>query len=105
MDKIAFFSMDIESLYDTFILKDKAKYNNTYSYEEKMIDYLDLLDKYNIKATFFVTISSLNKVKDILIDAIKRGHEVALHGLTHKSPLDMTDSEFIYNLREGKILN
>ena len=102
MDKIAFFSMDIESLYDTFILKDKAKYNEAYSYEEKMIDYLNLLDKYNIKATLFVTITSLNKVKDILKEAIKRGHEVALHGLTHKSPMDMTEIEFINNLKEGK---
>lgn len=41
---------------------------------------LDLLDKYGIKATFFVVNTSY---LDILPDMVKRGHTVAMHTSTH----------------------
>lgn len=44
---------------------------------------LDILDKYNVKATFFVT----NQFKDythLIGEEARRGHVVAVHTLTHK---------------------
>lgn len=103
MHNTAFFTMDVESLYDSLALYQKGnQYNQKYSLEENLRYYLDLLEKYNIKATLFVVISSLNKCEGILKEALKRGHEIALHGLNHKSPMDMTDEEFILSIREGK---
>lgn len=41
---------------------------------------LDILDKYNVKATFFVINTEYNKyMKDI----VERGHTIALHSYTH----------------------
>ncbi len=103
MDKYAFFSMDVESLYDSLILYNKGNpYNSKYSYEELLKYYIELLDKYNIKATFFVTVTSLPICKDILEKALQNGHEIGLHGLNHRSPMDMTNDEFRESIRQGK---
>ena len=34
--------------------------------------------------------------------AIEKGHEIALHGLNHDSPLAMTKNEFIQNISKAK---
>lgn len=102
--KYAFMTMDVESFYDIECLKDKnAKYDERYSCEEAIKGYIDLLDKYNIKGTFFTLYSSLNLVKPYLLDATKKGHEVALHGLNHKSPLSMSENEFEKNIVDAKL--
>ena len=45
-------------------------------------DILDILDKYNVKATFFVTCSSyLEQYSKIILE---KGHTLALHTCTHK---------------------
>lgn len=47
---------------------------------------LDILDKYNIKATFFVLGSSIDAnegAKDILKEEVKRGHAIANHTYGH----------------------
>jgi len=43
-----------------------------------------LLDKYNIKATFFVTCDCIEKYPKIFRQLIKQGHEIALHGYRHE---------------------
>ena len=43
---------------------------------------LDVLDKYNVKATFFVTGNNLNYA-DMIGEAYRRGHTIALHTYTH----------------------
>ena len=51
--KVAFMTMDVESFYDIECFKGKnVDYNKEYSCEEAMIDYVHLLDKYNIKHLF-----------------------------------------------------
>ncbi|MGX8795599.1 polysaccharide deacetylase family protein [Fusibacter sp. JL298sf-3] len=44
---------------------------------------LDLLDYYDIKATFFVTGYQVKKNPDILKDIVNRGHAVGNHSATH----------------------
>ena len=47
---------------------------------------LDILDKYNVKATFFVLGSSIDKneeAKEILKEQVKRGHAIANHTYSH----------------------
>lgn len=43
---------------------------------------LDILDKYNVKATFFVT-NQFSKYVPLIAEENKRGHKVAVHSLTH----------------------
>ena len=58
----------------------------------------DLLDKYNIKATFFVLGSSIDAnegAKDILKEEVKRGHAIANHTYGH-------DYSYLY---PGRVMN
>lgn len=54
---------------------------------------MDLLDKYNVKATFFVPgINALNH-PDVMRDIHNRGHEVACHGWKHEDISNMPRDE------------
>lgn len=44
---------------------------------------LDLLDKYNLKATFFLVASNVLKYPDIAREIVRRGHVAGCHDLTH----------------------
>ena len=44
---------------------------------------LDLLDKYQIKATFFVVGTNAEYYKNTLMEIVKRGHEIGNHTFSH----------------------
>jgi len=44
---------------------------------------LDILDKYNVKVTFFVT-NQFSDYQDMIGEAHRRGHTIAMHTYTHK---------------------
>ena len=83
--KKAFLTMDVELLEDTGCLKEKGIKTPI-----KMLDgvdeYLNLLDKYQIKSTFFALAYSYEDSKDFLRKIIEKGHEIALHGYYHELP-------------------
>lgn len=60
---------------------------------EYTMDILNTLDKYNAKATFFVTCS--DKLSKISKEIVKRGHTIALHTCTHRYK-DIYKSEEAY---------
>jgi peptidoglycan/xylan/chitin deacetylase (PgdA/CDA1 family) len=47
-------------------------------------EYLDVLDHHGARATFFVLGRTVETRHDDLRDMVRRGHEVAGHGFTHK---------------------
>ena len=51
---------------------------------------LDILNKYGIKAIFFVLVENALKYPKLIRRELKEGHQIGLHGLTHKSFNDMT---------------
>lgn len=66
---------------------------------------LDLYDKYDVKATFFYIANFAKKCPDIVKMVQEKGHEVALHGLTHDHRFafdTMPYEEQLAHLREGK---
>lgn len=105
MKKTAFFTMDVESFGDISCLRGnpRAEYDE-FRIEHVIDDYLELLDRYGVKATFFVLCSSLEYTKEYLLRAVKGGHEIALHGLTHDIPAQMDGEELKRHLIEGKAL-
>ena len=105
MNKTAFFTMDVESFRDISCLRENpcAEYDD-FRIEYTIGSYLDLLDKYNIKATFFVLCSSLGRTKEFLTRAVCGGHEIALHGLTHDIPAKMNREELKKQIAEGKMM-
>ncbi len=54
---------------------------------------LKLLDKHNIKATFFVTYPVLKKNKKVFFMLKKKGHEIASHSYSHKRLDKMKSAE------------
>lgn len=48
---------------------------------------IDILDKYHVKATFFMIGREMNKHPDIVKDLAKHGHVVANHTYTHPSDI------------------
>ncbi|MDI9309706.1 MAG: polysaccharide deacetylase family protein [Limnohabitans sp.] len=78
------------------------EYGKEISFEEQMsisIDgttkILDLLDKHNIKATFFSTATFAMNSKEVIDRIVKSGHEIASHNYFH------TDFE-VKHLKESK---
>lgn len=65
---------------------------------------LDLLDKYNIKATFFVLGWIAEKVPDLVKDIYRRGHEIASHGYSHILNYKMSEEEMRKDLKKSKEL-
>ena len=51
---------------------------------ENTIKILDILDKYEIQATFFVVGPSYKLKNDLLNEIIKRGHTLAMHSYNHE---------------------
>lgn len=47
-------------------------------------DILDILDSYNIKATFFVVGKETDSAKEALQDIVARGHTLGMHSYSHK---------------------
>lgn len=70
-------------------------------YEQNTIKTLDLLDRYDTKATFFVLgwIADLNP--DLIREIVARGHEVGSRGFYHRSAKNLTPDEFREDLRRS----
>ncbi len=47
-------------------------------------DYLDVLDRHHATATFFVLGSLAETRRDDVLEIVRRGHEIAGHGYTHR---------------------
>lgn len=54
---------------------------------------LTLLDKYNVKATFFVPADTARRHPDIVKEIHSRGHEIGHHGDVHESPVNVEFDE------------
>ena len=63
---------------------------------------LDLLDNYNVKATFFVLGWIADEQPEIVREVAARGHEIASRGYYHRSLREMTPGEFREDLARAK---
>ena len=64
---------------------------------------LDILDKYNAKATFFVVGKMADRYPDLVREILKRGHEVANHSQTHPNITKLTDNQVLSELLECRL--
>ena len=62
--------------------------------ERNTLAALDLLDECGVKATFFTVGWLATQIEDLLVEIVRRGHEVASKGHHHRSPKHMTSGEF-----------
>jgi peptidoglycan-N-acetylglucosamine deacetylase len=63
---------------------------------------LDILKKYNVRATFFVISSLINKqTAPLLKRMINEGHIIANHGVDHFNSNTITEEKFLSNIRDN----
>lgn len=60
---------------------------------------LDVLDAYNVKATFFVTGQNL-KYADMIGEAFRRGHTIALHSYSHEYDIYSSPETYYEDLQK-----
>jgi len=65
---------------------------------------LDLLDEFDVKATFFVLGWVAERKPELVKEIAGRGHEVASHGYGHRRVYNQTQSEFRDDIRRSKAL-
>ena len=65
---------------------------------------LDILDQYNIKATFFCVGDNVRKYRHIYEELIHRGHSVGNHTFHHLQGWQNRSSKFLDNARKAKEL-
>ncbi|MFF0458772.1 polysaccharide deacetylase family protein [Streptomyces mexicanus] len=54
---------------------------------------LDLLDRYRLPATFFVPGVTAERWPHVMENVAERGHEIAMHGFTHRHPVHLSEGE------------
>ena len=69
--------------------------------EQSTAKILELLDKYNVIATFFVLGWIAERVPSLIAEIADKGHEIATHGYSHTLLTEMTPSEFESDLRKA----
>ncbi|AST93639.1 hypothetical protein BC6307_21410 [Sutcliffiella cohnii] len=100
--KKAYLTIDIEEWYHLDYLKTYEVNKNEVETIPQIFDFLDMLDKLNIKATFFTLAELAHKHADIIRDIRDRGHEIGCHGLDHELLYNKTDADFKEQVIEGK---
>lgn len=101
MKKYAVLSMDIEDWYhlDYFTTK---KINRSYSMLDGLTNYVDLLNYYGIKSTFFTLSELTDSAKEQILYAANSGHEIACHGKNHARPQTIDIVTFEAEIAEAK---
>ena len=98
--KYAVLSMDIEDWHQLYYFLGKADTN--YSMLDGFVNYVDLLNRFDIKTTFFTLSDVADGIKDELKYAVSCGHEIACHGKSHTRPIDFTPEQFREEISEAK---
>lgn len=98
--KIAVLSMDVEDWYHLYYFLGKA--DNSYSMIDGFETYVELMNKYDIKTTFFVLSELADNIKHQLRYAVSCGHEIACHGKRHIRPIDISCEEFRAEIIDAK---
>ena len=99
--KTAVIGIDVEDWYHLDYLTSKEK-NNDLSMLDGFDVIMDILKKNKCLASLFVVGEIVNKMRNKLLIASEEGHEIGSHGYSHKSPLLMTDQEFISEIENTK---
>jgi len=99
--KYAILSMDIEDWYHLDYFSGKAT-DKSRSMLDGLTNYIELLNKHQIKTTFF-TLSELSEAaKEQILYASKCGHEIACHGKSHARPIMLDIDTFADDIKEAK---
>jgi len=97
----ACFSVDVDAL-SPYLWQHRAKIPNTlaalehrqYGMRRGLARMITMLERLDLKATFFVPGIVAEENPDLLPGLLERGHEIALHGYYHELVSDISDQRF-----------
>lgn len=92
--KKAILSIDVEEWYHLEYLGSCEKDRNQIKMVPAILNLLDLLDEFHIRAVFFILADIAEEYFDILSEIMERGHEVGCHGLNHRLLHDIPTDKF-----------
>jgi polysaccharide deacetylase family protein (PEP-CTERM system associated) len=99
------FSIDVEDWFCVSNMKSMFKFEDwdglEYRAELNTKRLLDKLDKFGIKATFFILGWIAEKSPSLIREIELRGHEIGFHTYSHKMLTELTEEEFISDLKKG----
>ena len=97
------FDFDAESLWETTGNHNTPTYMSRGEYGSRVgvPRILSLLDKYQIRATFFVPGITAERHRAVVREIQARGHEIGHHGYRHESPTDLSLDEERAVLEKG----
>lgn len=81
-------SIDVEDYFQVSALESVVRYEEWGKYESRVerntAILLDMLEEFNVKATFFVLGWIAERFPDLVADIHSKGHEIASHGYAHR---------------------
>lgn len=97
-------NIDNTPIYRVAVEGEKSKYISL-TFDSSWIDYytmplLDMLDKHNAKATFFLTAFYIRAHSESVKEILRRGHEVGNHSKSHKKFADLKEKTMITEIED-----
>ena len=99
--KFAVLSMDIEDWYHLDYFSGK-EVNKSRSMLDGLTNYIDMLNRYQIKTTFFTLSELAEAAKEQILYAADSGHEIACYGKSHVRPVMLSIDKFTNDIKEAK---
>jgi polysaccharide deacetylase family protein (PEP-CTERM system associated) len=91
-------TIDLEDWFQVYNFNKIIKYEDWHKQEHRIVNnthkLLDILDRNNTKATFFVLGWTAGKFPELVKKIYEKGHEIACHGYCHKPVFLMNKEEF-----------
>lgn len=101
-------TVDVEDYYHVAALAPKIPRDSWDSRESRVVEntekLLGIFDQFDVRATFFVLGWVAERHPHLVQDIVKRGHEVACHGYSHRLVYEQSDNEFFEETRRAKNL-
>ena len=98
--KTAVLSMDVEDWFHLDYFRDK-ECDTSYSMLDGVAEYLAILDKYQLKSTFFVLGEVMAANPGLVDSLIEGGHDVGSHGWRHIRPVELDLNTFSSDLQRS----
>lgn len=98
-NKIAIFSIDVEEWYHLEYFKN-SKTDKKKSVMDGLHTFIKIVDKHNIKASFFIVGELIQTLKKTIKKLDIEGHDIGLHSYFHKRPVVQNINEFIKDTKD-----
>jgi peptidoglycan/xylan/chitin deacetylase (PgdA/CDA1 family) len=98
-NKTAVFTIDVEEWYHLEYFKN-SKCDREKSVMDGLDIFINIIDKHNIKASFFIVGELIKTLRERILDLNMKGHDIGLHSYYHKRPVEQNLNEFVKDTKD-----